>query len=313
MQGVTGPPLDLAGAGVLPDDRVAVAVSGGADSLALLLLAHAAIGERLIVLTVDHGLREGSAAEAAMVACVSAGLGVAHSTLSWAGDKPAANLQAAARTARYALMDAWCVDADVPWLLTAHHADDQAETLLMRLARGSGLGGLAGIRARRTLAGGTVLLRPLLGVRRAALRAVVDAAGLTPVDDPANRDPRHDRTRVRQLLAGVPDLDALRFAASAAHLAAAAAALDWAEALAWDSRAEAGPAGLVVDAAGLPAELRHRLAARALMELGVAADGPAVARMVARLEAGAAATLGGVQVRGHGRWVFRPVPPRVRR
>ena len=292
------------------DEAFAVAVSGGPDSLALLLLAHDALGERILALTVDHGLRTASADEAAMVAGVCARLGVPHTTLRWEGPKPRANLQTAARTARYRLMGNWCAANSVAWLATAHHADDQAETLLMRLARGSGAGGLAGIRALRPLGNGVTLVRPLLGVRRSDLRAVVDAAGLTPVDDPANRDPRYDRSAARTLLAANPWLDPIRLAASAAYLGEADAALDWTAELAWASRADTDDA-VSLDTAELPDELRRRLVARALAHLGATSDGPALDRLIARLAAGGTATLGSVQGRGGGRWTFRRVRLRV--
>ena len=303
----------VAMAGVARTAPLAVAVSGGPDSLALLLLAHAAFGDRLRALTVDHDMRAGSAAEAATVAEVCAARGIAHATLRWGGTKPAANRQAAAREARYALLRDWCAARHVPWLLTAHHADDQAETLLLRLARGSGTGGLAGIRAARDLGCGVTLLRPLLGVRRAALAEIVAAAGLQPVDDPSNHDPRHDRTQARALIAATPWLAPARLAASAAHLADAEVALGWAAALAWDSRASVTADRVTVDAAGLPAELRRRLAARALRHLGAAPDGPAVTRLTSRLDGGGTATLGGVQGRGGVAWTFRRVVARRNR
>lgn len=246
-----------------------------------------------------------------MVAAVCGGLDVPHATLAWTGDKPRASLQAAARDARYALMDAWCAAKGVTWLLTAHHADDQAETLLMRLARGSGNAGLAGIRARRVLPSGTILLRPLLGVRRAALHDRVAAAGLNPVDDPANRDPRHDRTGARQTLAATPWLDPARLAAAAGHLAEAEAALDWTARLAWNSRVTVGET-IIIDAAGLPDEISRRLVARALALSGDSPSGPAVDRMVARLAAGSTATLGRIRGVGGPMWTFSRVPHRVK-
>lgn len=284
--------------------QLAVGVSGGPDSLALLLLAHGAYAGRVVALTVDHGLRAESAGEAAMVAAVCAARGIAHATLVWRGDKPAANVQAAARDARYALMRDHCAEHGVAWLATGHHADDQAETLLMRLARGSGVGGLSGIRARRDLGEGVTLIRPLLGERRAALRAIVDAAGLVPVDDPANRSPAYDRTAARALLTETSWLDAARLADAAAHLADAEAALDWTATLAWDSRAAAGDM-VTLDVAGLPAELRRRLVVRALAHFGTAPRGPDLDRLIARLAEGGTSTLGGVQGRGGDRWTFR--------
>lgn len=285
--------------------RLAVAVSGGPDSLALLLLAHAAFDAKIVVLTVDHGLRRGSADEAAMVARVCSARGIAHATLVWQGVKPTANIQAAARDARYALMADYCVAHGIMWLATAHHADDQAETLLLRLARGSGMGGLSGIRARRALGSGVTLLRPLLGARRATLHALVDAAGLDPVDDPANRSPAYDRTVARALLAANAWLDASRLAAVARHLAEAEAALAWAADLAWDSRVEATAEEVRVDGAGLPGELRRRLVVRALTQFGAAPRGPGIERLIARLAGGSSATLAGIQARGGDKWTFR--------
>ncbi len=295
-----------------PDARLAVAVSGGPDSLALLLLAAAAFPGRIHGLTVDHGLRAAAAAEAADVAAICAARGIGHATLRWRGDKPAANRQAAARAARYALMVDWCVANGHGLLLTAHHADDQAETLLMRLARGAGNGGLAGIRPCRPLGGGVLLVRPLLGTRRSALASVVAGAGLTPVDDPANSDPAFDRTAARVALAALPWLDAERVAASAAHLAEAEAALAWTADRAWAGAATASPDGVTLDIAGLPAELTLRLLRRALATLSpdTVPRGDALMRLVATLAAGGTATLVGVRARGGAIWRFSPARPR---
>ena len=294
-----------------PGDRLAVAVSGGPDSLALLLLARSAFGDRVSALTVDHGLRAGSADEAAMVASVCASLGVPHVILRWEGLKPTANLQAEAREARYRLMADWCAGHGIGWLATAHHADDQAETLLMRLARGAGLAGLGGIRAARRLTDDVSLIRPLRQMRRAALAAVVADAGLVGVDDPSNRDAAYDRTRARALLGETAWLDAGRLAASADHLADAEAALEWAAEAAWRSRCHVGDA-VTVDAAGLPRELVRRLVLRALGAVDPAGrpDGPQVQRLLAALESGGTATLGGVRATGGTVWRFAPARPR---
>ncbi|MCA3256105.1 tRNA lysidine(34) synthetase TilS [Bradyrhizobium sp.] len=289
---------------------VALAVSGGADSLALLLLAHRDLGARTRALTVDHGLRPESAAEAAQVAAVCAALRVPHVTLVWEGPKPDANRQAAARAARYRLMGDWCAANGVGVLITAHHADDQAETLLMRLARGSGGPGLAGIREVNKVNSEVTLFRPLLGVSRKSLKMLVESAGLTPIDDPSNADPAYDRTHARALLAATPSLDPVRLAASAAHLQAGESALDWAVDLAWRSRTRRDGAALVADVADLPAEIVRRLVVRALGEFGAAdPDGPAVMRLIERVSAGDAATLGGVRVAGGRLWRFAPAPP----
>lgn len=306
--------MAAAGRPMGPDERLAIAVSGGPDSIGLLAMAAAAFSGRVTALSVDHGLRAGSAAEVAGVAAQCAARGLAHETLVWTGDKPGANLQAAARAARYALMLGWCRRAGVPLLLTAHHADDQAETLLMRLARGSGSGGLAGVRARRE-ADGVEIVRPLLGLRRAAISRW--AEGWETVSDPSNADPRFDRTAVRGLLARAPGLlPAGALAASAAHLADEAAALDWTVAQAWAGRAEPGADGVWLDADGLPGALRRRLLARAVLALVPAAElrGAGLDRLLARLDSGRAGTLAGVRAAPagglKGGWALRLAPKR---
>jgi tRNA(Ile)-lysidine synthase len=303
---------DLIGRPLGERERLAVAVSGGPDSLALLLLAYAAYGHRVTALTVDHRLRAASVDEAAGVAAICAARGIAHTTIAWNGDKPAANLQAAARAARYALLTDWCAAQGVAWLATAHHRDDVAETLLLRLARGAGIGGLAAMRARRPLADSVTLLRPLHEATHAELAAMVAAAGLTAIDDPSNHDPRFDRTAARNLLAAAPWLDPARLAASAAHLADAEAALDWAARLAWDSRAVATPDTVTIDAAGLPHELRRRLAVAALAHLAPAyvPRGPDLDRWLGTLDRGGRATLGGVIATGDKSWRFHFAPKR---
>ncbi len=298
-------------------EAIAVAVSGGPDSLALLLLAYTAFGHRVRALTVDHGLRPAGADEAAAVAGHAAALGVAHATLRWTGPYPAANRQAAARAARYALLGDWCAAHGVAWLATAHHRDDAAETLLLRLARGAGTGGLGGIRAARELGNGVTLLRPLLGWRKADLASIVAAAGWTPADDPSNRDHAFDRTRARALLAATPWLDPARLAASAAHLADAEAALAWASERAWASRVAVAAGTVTVDAAGLPHDLARRLLLRGIATLvpDAAPRGDGVERVLRHLAAGRGGTLAGVALRAASRhgapvWQLRTAPPR---
>ena len=172
--------------------RFGIAVSGGPDSMALLDLAVQAWPGRVAAATLDHGLRAESAAEAAMVARWCAERRVPHATLA-PETAVSGNIQDWARRQRYAQLEAWRAGAGLDWILTAHHADDQLETLLMRLNRGSGVGGLAGVRARA----GRVL-RPLLTVRKAQLQAHADQAGLPYVLDPSNADPRFDRAADRK-------------------------------------------------------------------------------------------------------------------
>ena len=293
-------------------ERLAVAVSGGPDSLALLNFAATALPGQTTALTVDHGLRAASAGEATTVAALCHTLAIPHVTLSWTGPKPRTNIQAAARTARYALMGDWCATAGVGLLLTAHHADDQAETLLMQLQRGSGTAGLAGIRAARALRPGVTLVRPLLGIRRAELAAIVADARWTPLDDPSNADPRYVRTRVRALMAGNDAFDVPRIAAVAAHLAEAEAALDWAATRAWAGGARVTAAAVHLDVNDLPKELVRRLVLRAIATIVPAArpDGAALTGLIVRVAAGGTATLSGVKVQGGETWRFGHAPPR---
>jgi len=201
-----------------------VAVSGGPDSLALMLLAHAAMPGKVRAATVDHGLRPESADEAAFVARVCADLGIPHAILPVRVE--AGNTQAQARNARYEALGTHFASERVLTFATAHHADDQAETLLMRLNRSSGLAGLAGVRPWSIFfPEGTVaemlLLRPLLGWRREELGAVVHSAGLSPVEDPSNTDDAYDRARIRKAIADADWLDPLAMSQSARYLAEA--------------------------------------------------------------------------------------------
>ena len=178
---------------------IAVAVSGGADSMALTLLAERWARDRdgrIVALTVDHGLRPGSANEARRVADWLGARGIAHQTLQWHGLKPRSGKQAAAREARYALMQDWCRREGCLHLLVAHHRQDQAETTLIRLESGSGPDGLAGMAAiaeRNHLR----ILRPLLGIDKHRLRATLGAHSQGWIEDPSNRDPAYARTRLR--------------------------------------------------------------------------------------------------------------------
>lgn len=290
--------------------RLGIAVSGGADSLALLLLAHAARPGEIEAATVDHRLRAESADEAAFVSRLCAGLDVPHATL--AGDAPIyGNVQSEARILRYRLLGLWAEQKNIAHVLTAHHADDQAETLIMRLQRGSGVAGLAGIRAA-TRIGTLSVLRPLLGWTRNELRSVVHAAGLTPLEDPSNSDRRYDRARLRQQLADTDWLDPAHLARSAGALADADAALEWATGRLYGERARVEGSAIRLDLADLPDELRRRLVIRVLATLtpGAAPRGSQLQRLIATLEGGGVATLAGVRGKGGGTWTFTAASPR---
>jgi tRNA(Ile)-lysidine synthase len=182
-----------------PRPHLAVAVSGGADSLALCLLARDWVERRhgkITALTIDHGLRQESAAEARDVAGLCADLRVDHRVLPWIGAKPRSAIQAQARAARYRLLTGWCGVNGVLHLLVGHHRDDQDETLMMRRARGSGADGLAGMAPIVEHASCRVL-RPLLAVAKRDLRELLRVSDLRWIEDPSNRDLRFARARLR--------------------------------------------------------------------------------------------------------------------
>ena len=301
-----------------PATRLGIAVSGGPDSLALLFLAALASPGRIEAATVDHALREGSRAEAEQVATLCAARNIPHAILTarWTVP-PAGNIQARARTERYALLGEWARERRLAAVATAHHADDQAETLLMRLARGSGVAGLAATRPRRPLADGVDLIRPLLGWRRAGLAAIVAEAGVASVDDPSNRDSRHDRSRMRDVLASADWADPLRLASSAAHLRDADEALDWALAPLLGDRLTERDDGIEIDPFNLPRELQRRLLLAAFARLAAPVPrGPELTAALDRLLAGHPSTLSGLKLDDIGsiersRW--RVAPARRRR
>lgn len=291
--------------------RLGVAVSGGPDSLALLLLAHAALGELIEAATVDHGLRPESATEAAFVASLCDELGVPHTTLKV--DVAEGNMQHEARRARYAALGEWLESRSLAAVMTAHHADDQAETLLMRLNRGSGLSGLRGIRALASIQGReTQLLRPLLGWRKAELEQIVRDCGIEPVRDPSNEDLRFDRARMRKALTDADWLDVEAIARSATLLEEAEAALLHAAQQEWAVRVKPSSGEIrYARVPGTPREVQLRIVERAIAELGGAPRLSQVSDLVDLLEKGERSNLAGVLARVDGSdWVFSPEPPR---
>lgn len=309
----------LAGA---PPGPLGIAVSGGGDSVALLLAARDWGQRPLHAVTVDHGLRPESADEAAGVARLCAGLGIGHDVLRWDGAVQG-NLQASARAARRGLIADWARARGIAAVALGHTADDQAETFLMRLARGSGVDGLSAM-APVSQGAGLVWLRPLLAARRAALRQALRDAGVPWVEDPGNDDPAFDRIRLRQAM---PALAALgltveRLCGTAERLATAREALGIMAVSAAGQAARATGAGEVLLAPGwanLPVEVRHRLLAGALMWVASEEYRPRHA-MLAELDAairaglpGGARTLAGCVIRGTGDGVaVRREPARVR-
>lgn len=245
-----------------------------------------------------------------MVAGVCEQLGVPHGTLGVTLAE--GNIQAQARAARYAALADWLADRRLAALATAHHADDQAETLLMRLNRGSGAAGLAGVRARAAVPGSRLpLLRPLLGWRRAELAEVVLAAGLEPVQDPSNTDDRFDRARLRKALAEADWLDVPALAESAAHLADASAALEWAAAREWAECVTESGMGIAYRPSA-PRAVALLVLAKIVARLdGEAPRGGAVARLFDTLAAGQPASIGHLVARASfDGWSFTPAPRR---
>jgi tRNA(Ile)-lysidine synthase len=315
-------------AALWPEDErtgpLGLAVSGGPDSLALLLLAHAALPGEIAVCSIDHGLRPEAAGEVALVERIAGERGIPFTQL--AVTLAPGNLQAQARGARYAALAKWAKDKGLGAVATAHHTDDQAETLLMRLNRGSGLSGLAGVRARSTIAESEItLLRPLLSWRKAELAAVVAAAGITPAADPSNTNPAFDRARLRAQLAEADWLDPVALATSAAHLAEGWQALEWYAELDWHEmvmRDDTAPGGLgYTYCANVPRVIAIETICKIIAALGGHATRAEAARAWDRLWAGENASLGGVLAQaGVERvekvgvmmrvWRFRPEPAR---
>lgn len=216
------------------------------------------------------------------------------------------NVQDWARTQRYTLLEAWRVAEGIDWLLTAHHADDQLETMLMRLNRGAGVGGLAGVRPRT----GQVL-RPLLSVRKADLRAHVEQAGIPHVEDPSNSDPRFDRAALRQALHDVDWLRPEAASRSAGALAQADAALAWTTERIASLHVQPEGAGWRLDHTDFPAELQRRLLLNMLERAGLGAPrGDAVDRLLYAAVDGLKASIGDWQFSGGAQWRLMPAPAR---
>jgi tRNA(Ile)-lysidine synthase len=308
-----------------------LAVSGGPDSTALMWLAarwraRRKRGPTLIAVTVDHGLRPESANEARAVARLTRKLGIAPRTLRWTGNKPATGIQEAARAARYRLLADAARKAGARHILTAHTLDDQAETVLFRLARGSGLTGLRGIgretalpsfrgaaqrRARNPYSRAGVMdcgltpsacpgmtnlliVRPLLSTPKSRLIATLAAAKIAFADDPSNRDPRFARPRLRELMPGlaVEGLDARRLAVLARRMARADRAIEAAvdDAEARLSHDAGGAVVLGSRYAELPAEIALRLLGRAVAKVGH--EGPVELGKLETLHADLAVAMG---------------------
>jgi tRNA(Ile)-lysidine synthase len=315
---------------------IVLAVSGGPDSIALMWLAARwrralARGPDLVAVTVDHGLRPEAAREARDVKRLAETLDLPHRTLRWTGAKPRTGLPAAARAARYRLLIEAARAHGAGHILTAHTQDDQAETLLMRMSRGSGIAGLAAM-ARQSRRDGVVLVRPLLHIPKARLLATLKKAKVGFADDPSNRDAAFTRPRFRAIMPALAaeGCDARNLARLASRLARANAALellvDGAER--YLALSERDPAGFNANAfAALSEEIRVRLLLRRIDRIGH--EGPAelgkVEALVAALDRAFAETgpargrirlkqtlAGAVVTLTNHRLGIEPAPPRRR-
>lgn len=290
--------------------KLGLAVSGGPDSVALLLLAAVAMPGRVEAATVDHGLRAESAREAQDVARLCERLGVPHAVLKV--EVAPGNVQAEARRARYAALANWMEAREIGALATAHHADDQVETLLLRLNRASGVAGLAGTRSRGVVPEtGLLLLRPLLDWRRSELAEVVQAVGVEAAQDPSNLDDRFDRVRLRKALVQAEWLDIAAIAESASHLADADAALEWAAQREWQHCVQREGMGVTYRPVA-PRAIALRVLARIVTDMGEEEPrGRAVARLFDALVARQPASIGNLVARPTpSGWSFTPAPKR---
>lgn len=301
-----------------PGTRIGIAVSGGPDSMALLLLTASARPSEIEAATVDHGLRNGSRAEAEAVAAVCAELNVPHETLliDWTAP-PTSAVQERARDARYGALAKWMQTRALEVLLTAHHLDDQAETVMMRLNRGSGSKGLGGMRSVSTVPGAPHLkfVRPLLQWRRHDLEAICADAGVTTASDPSNEDTQYERVRIRAAISESTWLDAEALARSAENLAASEDTIIWATDREWSERVAVGSHGIVYNLTDAPSEVVRRIVARAISDLGTEGSpeklrGRELTTLISQLRSCETATLRGVRCRGGATWRFTAANPR---
>ena len=291
-----------------PETRLGLAVSGGPDSLALLTLAAEAYPTAIAAATVDHGLRPEAAVEAQHVAEICAQLNVPHAILS-PTEPIVGNIQSSARTARYALLEAWRESEKLGWIATAHQADDQLETVLMRLMRGSGVDGLSAIRPVNG-----VIIRPLLGFRKAELVAHVASCGLDAINDPSNQDRTFDRIRLREALQDFPDFDPALITRSVEATRDAAEALQWLCERETKVHVEGRDNDVILTRTDYPKELLRRLVITCLnrMDSGHATRGPALDRLINALNRGEKATIGKILCHAESPdiWRFSAAPPR---
>jgi len=287
-------------------DRLGLAVSGGPDSLALLLLAHECFPDRIAAATVDHGLRPEAKEEAVFVADLCAQRNIPHEIL-----RPSipirGNIQSEARKVRYKLLHGWMERNNISWLATAHHADDQLETLVMRILRGSGIDGMSAIRAKRGY-----IIRPLLRLSKAALVEFIDAQNFSAIDDPSNHDQSFDRVRVRKALTMLEGFDVGLASQSAAALDDARTAISWivynlsSEHITQDNTA------CQLNETDFPHEILRRLVLKCLhiCDPALSPRGEQLERTILSLRQGRTVTIGDILCKGGKKWNFSVAPKR---
>ncbi|GAA0487469.1 hypothetical protein GCM10009096_32940 [Parasphingorhabdus litoris] len=291
------------------NEILGLAVSGGPDSLALLLLAHESFPGRIAAASVDHELRPEAHDECEYVASLCAKRDIPHRIL-----KPSTpirgSIQAEARKMRYSLLNSWMENQHIAWLATAHHADDQLETLVMRILRGSGIDGMSAIRAKRGH-----IIRPLLPFSKDMLVQFITAQGVEPIDDPSNKDQSFDRVRVRQALSQLSGFDAGLASQSAAALDDARTAIHWMVDELSAAHIEATDAGCQLNKHDFPHEIIRRLLLKCLhiCDPALSPRGSQLEPLIKGLKHGETLTIGNILCKGGLTWTFSPAPKRNNR
>jgi len=287
-------------------EKIGLAVSGGPDSLALLLLAHSVFPDRIEAATVDHGLRPESRSEAEFVSVLCKERTIVHKIL-----KPSipirGSIQAVARKARYGLLNDWVETNQLTFLATAHHADDQLETLIMRVLRGSGIDGMSGVRARRGH-----IIRPLLHMSKQSLADFVLQNGIAPIDDPSNRDQNFDRVRVRNALENLRGFDVGLASRSAEALDDAREAINWMVENLAQENIQRTDTGCILELEDVPHEIVRRLVLKCLhiCDPALSPRGDQLEMCISKLHSGERTTLGNILCQGGEKWTFSPAPHR---
>lgn len=300
-----------------PPDVLGVAVSGGSDSVALLHLLHMLAtlhGTRLRAVTVNHGLRPEAAEEAQSVAVHCARLSIPHETLIWKNWDGQGNLQNAARHARYEKIAGWAERHNINTVALGHTADDQAETVLMRLARRSGVDGLSAMR-RRTQRCGITWVRPMLDITRDRLRVYLTHENISWIEDPSNQNMHFDRIKAREALIALSPLgiDVHGLSEVASHMSQCQQALDWQTFLAAKDIVTFDAGAVILDEPALrllPEEIQRRLFLNAMRWISGSVYPPrrkSVADLITALRTGQARTVDGCHARRIGTriWIFR--------